>query len=426
MHDDTLEALDRYYAETSKRRQASALKAWAWFCKRYDFEVQLSTSDSEDLSRADKATIEKKVLMFTRLLARSYAYNTAKGYIADLKSAQLTWSGHYDHAFLNLVFRRTKLVLKVLAKEKPTPKEQKRPWQVGFFPRIFMGMGWSTYQLECKWDWAPFETRIVWTAMVTMHEHLLRLGEVVEQSVDSQSGRKRWTRASVSFWAGPRRIPIMESGEPCPTLRYRLTHAEIAAVPDKTSAEGRRDPYIAPVPPLANVGEAGSVLADHAWMFCAGGLLWDLFTRDPIPARMHEFVPLFSPTPAVPPSQMRFLSRQHFMRQMRAMCSKALPQIPLRDAHGRVLGGHCFRISGINAASATGANLHEVTDKGRWSFSAFAAAKGYDYMRTNFKHVSQLTRAMTAQILVAPTCTKTICCTKTEPIAEHVHSARFQ
>ena len=88
-------------------------------------------------------------------------------------------------------------------------------------------MHWYRATRSLHKDWAPFRTRVVWTAMITMHEHLLRLGEVVQPAVDTQTGKRRWTRASVSFWMGEKQIPLLPSGAPDPRLRQFLTHAQL-------------------------------------------------------------------------------------------------------------------------------------------------------------------------------------------------------
>ena len=207
----------------------------------------------------------------------------------------------------------------------------------------------------------------------TMHEHLLRVGEVVEQRIDTQTCRR----------------PL-------------LTHAELEAFPDKTDAAGRRDPFIASVPGIKEMAASNNSLMAHAWMFCTGSLLWDLCTLNPIRRVLQPFVPLFSCTFALPPRELKFLHYNAFFRQFRAFERQALPPIPYR-IRDKTLGGNCFRVSGVNVASNTGANLHKVTDKGRWSFTSFVATGGYDYMRTNFKHVAQLTMAMIKQLLVPAT-----------------------
>jgi hypothetical protein len=339
--------------------------------------------------------------MFVRLLARAYAYNSVRGFLSDFKAMQLRWCAYAERSFFEQVFWRTRMLLKVLKKEKPTPMEKKRAWNPQYFQHIFFGMGWYLIPLYHDREWAPFHVRIVWTVMITMHEHLLRLGEVVEQRVDTQTCRRRWTRSSVSFWAGNDRIPLLPSGAPHPAWRSCLTHAELDAFPDKTDAQGRRDPFIAPVPSIEEMAASSNPMVAHAWMFCTGGLLWDRCSLNPVTEAVQPFVPLFSCEFVPPPRPQRFLHCNAFFKQFRVFGKRALPPIPYA-IRGKTLGGHCFRVSGVNAASQTGANLHEVTDKGRWSFTAFVAAGGYDYMRTNFKHVAQLTMAMIKQLLVQP------------------------
>ena len=94
------------------------------------------------------------------------------------------------------------MLLKVLKKEKPTDNEKKRAWNPDYFQHIFFGMEWSRVPLYHSKEWAPFEVRIVWTVMITMHEHLLRVGEVVEQRVDTQTCRVDDGHAAASL-SGP-------------------------------------------------------------------------------------------------------------------------------------------------------------------------------------------------------------------------------
>ena len=359
----------------------------------------LAPNGSANMTQTQKAEAETTVLLFARLLARAYAFNSVKGFLSDFKAAQLRWSAYAERPFFEHLFYRTGMLLKVLKKEKPTDNEKKRAWNPDYFQHIFSGMEWSRVPLYHSKEWAPFEVRIVWTVMITMHEHLLRVGEVVEQRVDTQTCRRRWTRSSVTFWAGNEQVPLLDSGAPDPAWRPLITHAEIEAFPDKTDAVGRRDPFIAPIPSIEEMAASKNPLVAHAWMFCTGGLLWDLYTLNPVRQIMQPFIPLFSCEFVLPPGRLKFLHYNAFFRQFRTFGRRANPPIPLR-IRNKTLGGHCFRVSGVNAAANTGANLHEVTDKGRWSFTAFVAAGGYDYMRTNFKHVAQLTMAMIKQLLI--------------------------
>ena len=110
---------------------------------------------------------------------------------------------HYaDRPFIDFVFFRATMLLKALRKEKPPALEKKQAWNIQYFAQIFFGMHWYRATRSLHRDWAHFRTRVVWTAMITMHEHLLRLGEVVQPPVDTQTGKRRWIRASVSFWMG--------------------------------------------------------------------------------------------------------------------------------------------------------------------------------------------------------------------------------
>ena len=52
---------------------------------------------------------------------------------SDFKVAQLRWSAYSERAFFDQVFCRTRMLLKVLQKEKPTAAEKKRAWDPAYF-----------------------------------------------------------------------------------------------------------------------------------------------------------------------------------------------------------------------------------------------------------------------------------------------------
>ena len=70
------------------------------------------------MTQTQKAEAETTVLLFARLLARAYAFNSVKGFLSDFKAAQLRWSAYAERPFFEHVFYRTGMLLKVLKKEK--------------------------------------------------------------------------------------------------------------------------------------------------------------------------------------------------------------------------------------------------------------------------------------------------------------------
>ena len=57
-----------------------------------------------------KAQAETTVLLFARLLARAYAYDSVKGFLSDFKAAQLRWSAYAERPFFEHIFYRTGII----------------------------------------------------------------------------------------------------------------------------------------------------------------------------------------------------------------------------------------------------------------------------------------------------------------------------
>jgi hypothetical protein len=79
----------------------------------------------------------------------------------------------------------------------------------------------------------------------------------------------------------------------------------------------------------------------------------------------------------------------------------AVPRVPV-VLGGKRLGGHCMRVAGCNHAAALNATIVQIANKGRWGAWAFAAAKGYDYLRTDRPGIQALTMNMVVALASLP------------------------
>jgi hypothetical protein len=373
---------------------------WAWFCRRYGCELRLHPRQCLVPSPEQIDAAEIKVMVYLHVLRQGYAYSTIRSYFADLKHLQRTYHNGLPLDALHQTFHRCNRLLRVFEKEMPVVRQKKRPWLPQYFHHVAVGRGWrpTTYGKE----WAPFLDRVVWTVMVFMFEHLLRLGEVVQTAVPRQAARRPWTQASVAFFSGDREIGWTANGAPDPAWRCQCTHAVIESAPSKTDVMGDKfDPFVCPFPCEADVlvASKGDVnKAAGAWIFATGPLLWDMMTRDPVPRALVAVTPLFREAAKVPPAVVRQLGQARFVSVFNVFCRTALPRVPA-ELNGKRLGGHCMRVAGCNHAAKLNASIVQIANKGRWGAWAFSVAKGYDYFRTDSQSMDQLTTAMILELL---------------------------
>ena len=376
---------------------------WAWFCNRYGCDLRLHPKNCWVPSPQELDAAELKVMVYLQVLRQGYAFGTIKAYFSDLKALQRSYNSGRSMDFINQTFHRCSILLRVFEKEMPVTRQKKRPWLPEYFHHVARGKGWNPASFGG--EWAPFQERVVWTVMVFMFEHLLRLGEVVHTTVQRQTARRPWTHASVTFFSGAHEIGwVKDTGAPDPTWRHRCTHAVVDSMPSKTDAMGEKfDPFICPFPTEWDVLQASGGSAQQAaaaWMFATGPLLWDLMTRNPVQRALATVTPLFRAAPKVPPAVVQQLSQSHFVRTFNQFCKNASPPVPA-ELGGRRLGGHCMRVAGCNHAAKLNASIVQIANKGRWGAWAFAANRGYDYFRTDTQSMDQLTTAMILALLSA-------------------------
>ena len=355
-------------------------------------------------SPKERDDAELKVLVYLHLLRHCYKYATVVSYFSDLKNLQRRYSHGLALAQLNQTLSRCKLLLSVYRKEMPTLTQQKRPWSPEYFHHIKKGMRWDVGG-AASLAGIKHRHRVVWTVMVFMFEHLLRLGEVVDTRVARQAARRPWSLSNVSFWVGARKVRWSEGGEPDPADRFLCTHALVEVQPSKTDAAGEKfDPLVCPFPSegdlLAACGGAVGV-AGAGWMFATGPLLWDMLTLDPVQRAFAETVPLFRSEAAGPPTFVHQLTQNEFVVVFHLLCRSASPRVPV-FLLGKRLGGHCMRVAGCNFAAATGASVLDIANLGRWGAFAFRAAGGYDYMRTNRSGMHSLSMKMVVGLAALP------------------------
>jgi hypothetical protein len=340
------------------------------------------------------------VLIYLQTLRQSYEYSTIVSYFNDLKNLQKKYSRGISMQAHNHTFSRCKMLLKVFRKELPRLSEKKRPWQAKYFHHVVKGMQW-----ESAWPQAPFEQRVVWTIMVFMFEHLLRLGEVVGTHVPTQTARRPWTWSSVTFWAGSREIKWEANGAPLAADKYNCTHAVVECTPSKTDAEGCNfEPFVCPIPSeleLLNSSDGSFHTASNAKFFATGALLWDMMTRNPVKRLWAPVVPLFRAAPCTPPTLCKQIQQNAFVKMFNLFCKDASPPIPV-SLDGKKLGGHCMRVAGCNHAASQNASIVQIANKGRWGAWAFATNCMYDYARTDAGGIQRLTTTMILALACLP------------------------
>jgi hypothetical protein len=177
----------RVNVDTTIRRQQSFNLVWAYFCKRYGCALRLHPAGSLSPSPEEINAAELKLLIYLLALRQCYAYGTVLSYFSDLKNLQRRYAHGIGLGQLHQSMARRKLLLSVYRKEMPVTSQKKRPWLPIYFHNIVRGMGWEARPGAWR---ADHRHRVVWTVMVFMFEHLLRLGEVVDTKVARQAARR--------------------------------------------------------------------------------------------------------------------------------------------------------------------------------------------------------------------------------------------
>lgn len=341
--------------------------------------------------------------MYLQFLRTGYAFRTIRAYFNDLKVLQQRWARGISLHVLHQTFDRCRLLLQVYAKDMPIRKELKRPWRPEYFHQVLRGMGWGPISGGTK-GWGTFRQRSVWTVMVLMHEHLLRLGEVAAHTVPRQTMRRPWTHANVHFWVEERAVAWTEWGAPDPADRVACTHATLDPVPNKTDPLGEYGEFVCPCPSYRDIAakekDQGRARFDPR-LLSAGTLLWDLMTRNPVPRVFASCTPLFRMTAVLPPKLAAPLTQTAWANELKKLCRDARPQIPL-ILDGKTLGGHCMRVAGCNFAKSLNATMLQLADKGRWARWSWVQAQGYDYLRSDYQSVQELTKAMVMGLAFLP------------------------
>ena len=263
--------------------------------------------------------------------------------------------------------------------------------------QIARGQRWERASPENKWT--DYGTFTHWTVLILMYQLFLRRGEIVESHVVTHTAKRPWTRDSVKFFAGDERLVPRADGRPDARRAEDLTHVLLDAVPDKTNAQGSRDPFVLKVFTAKQREQAGSDFP--AFLFDGGRLIWILFQQYPVPAAFAGWVPLFCKTHAIPPALATAYHANDFARGIRQLGASAIPRIPTKDEHGRVLGGHCMRGAAANACMRMGATVVDVCKMARWQMAAWVRARGYDYTRQRLGDTAGVATAMMLNILAA-------------------------
>jgi hypothetical protein len=335
-------------------------------------------------------------MCFVELLSICYAYNTIDAYLNDVLNLQMIWNDYCALSAMGVTFGRVRMMMRSIQKRLPVVREKKRLWQPSYFPRIVRGMGWHAADILTKWT--SYENQVMWTILILMYQLILRQGEIVEMHVPRHTARRPWVRSSVQFFAGTRKIPMLDSGAPAPEWYPFLTHVRLESVPDKTNVMGSRDPFILLVFDEHTLRRSVELRAE---IFDGGRLLWSLFTLWPVPLPFASMTPLFTLAHKPPPRETKAFNQNAFARGMTRLCKRAMPLIE-KSLNGRTLGGHCMRGAAAEHAFQMGATIKDVCELARWQAEAFVKHKGYDYLRRNHSGSTRFATAMMANLSMLP------------------------
>ena len=392
-----MQTLDTFHAETTKARQRSTAKKWMWFCWYAGIPKRLFAVGCTDPSPTQKLDAEVKMMCFVSLLEKCYEYNTIVAYVQDVQNLQMQWNGYVSLKSLGVVFIRVSMMIKSIKKKKPVYREKKRLWLPEYFAQIAGGAGW--HGAVPHRQWCSFLHMQMWIVLVLKYMLVLRQGEVVKMPVARSTERRPWSRASVTFFAGGTKVPMLHDGRPDPKWYPFLTSVELDSVPDKTNWHGSRDPFHVKVFDRKTMT---SKTALPPFLFCGGRLLWSLFTLFPVPTAYADLVPLFMKEYLLPPRVVKQFDSNDYAKGLCHFCANAVPVIP-RKLNGKTLGGHCMRGAAAMHALKLGATLTELCSLARWSVGAFIKNKGHDYTRQHLKPTAHIsTSLMVAVMVTAP------------------------
>ena len=332
-------------------------------------------------------------MCYAQLLAGSYAFKTVRAYVSDVYWYQSSRHQFLHASFFQQSYSRVSLLMKAHGKHEVQHKEKKRQFEDAGFGQVIKGQGWEQLRMD-EWSAIPHITRTTFTCMVLARLLFLRPNEFCEMVVARHSDFRPWSRASVSFWAGEKQIRVGTDGVPDQSQFFNLTEVRLLDQPSKSNLAGDRTPFVCYVVPQADLPSKPDV---PSWLVQGGVLMWLLFTIDPVCTAMAAVVPLFASRPGE--IGVSRLSHSHWRREFRKMCKEASPPIPHKDANGRVLGGHCFKVAATNAAAKQGANMLTLATMGKWSPDAFEAAQGYDYLRADHHSTAQVSMRMTVALM---------------------------
>jgi hypothetical protein len=337
-------------------------------------------------------------MCFAQLIAGSYAFKTVRAYVSDVYWYQSSRHQFLHASFFGQSYSRVSLLIKAHGKHETTHKQKKRQFEDAWFGQVIKGQGWEQMQMA-EWSAIPHITRVAFTCMVLARLLFLRPNEFCEMVVARHSDFRPWSRASVTFWAGEKRIRVSADGIPDQSQFFNLTEVRLRDQPSKSNRAGDRAPFVCHVVPQADLPSEPDI---PSWLVQGGILIWLLFTIDPVGSGMATVVPLFASRPGqIGASRLAY---SHWRHEFRKLCTEARPPIPHKDDKGRVLGGHCFKVAATTAAAKQGANMLTLATMGKWSPDAFAAAQGYDYLRADHHSTAQVSMRMTLALMsVQPT-----------------------
>ena len=132
---------------------------------------------------------------------------------------------------------------KAHGKHETTHKQKKQQFEDAWFGQVIKGQGWEQMQMA-EWSAIPHITRVAFTYMVLARRLFLRPNEFCEMMVARHSDFRPWSRASVTFWAGEKRIRVSADGIPDQSQFFNLTEVRLRDQPSKSNRAGDRAPFV--------------------------------------------------------------------------------------------------------------------------------------------------------------------------------------
>jgi hypothetical protein len=325
---------------------------------------------------------ERRLLLFSRWLARSYVSSTVFKYVSDVKALQRSYNG-VPLAALGVAFHRLPILFRAMRREAPGgTREEKAPWEVGMFEQQREGQGAGS---SCglfadsgkgRAKATAFEKATVDCVQALAFEQLLRLSELVRTGVATNAETYPLTWGDVEFLgAGGHILPWSEQGEPlgCPVLLV------LRMPPSKKDRIGTGELRC----PFPEGWQEGAALN------AAGPKLWRYARRYPVARNKAAVTPLFREKEGKKGAPVSRLSKSRFTRAFNVLCREASPPIVYSQ-----FGIHCFRVGGMNRLMDLGATAPQICALGRWSSDCWQL-----YARRQRKQLVNLTARMSMESL---------------------------